>query len=250
MSFLNGPGGRLHVQTLGAGAPVVMLHGLLLGSLASWYFTAAPALSRRHQVTLFDLRGHGRSDPATEGYDTDTLVDDLEAVTAGLGGALTLVGHSYGGVVALKFALRHPRRVARLALVEVPLPPGAAGDVEQFLARDTDELLGILPNAVKRSLDGGGRTAVRFLRRLQFLATETTLLDDLAAETDIADARLASLTCPALLLYGDRSPCRPVGDRLAAVLPNAELAVLEGGHELHLDAAGEVTRRLVGFCGG
>ena len=63
-----------HVQELGSGPPVVMLHGLLVGSLASWYFTAAPALASRHRVRMYDLRGHGRSAPARTGYDLELQI--------------------------------------------------------------------------------------------------------------------------------------------------------------------------------
>ena len=70
-----------HVQDLGRGegtrararTPVVMLHGLLVGSLASWYFTSAPVLAEARRVRLFDLRGHGKSGRATSGYDVPTM---------------------------------------------------------------------------------------------------------------------------------------------------------------------------------
>ncbi|MEJ8566331.1 alpha/beta fold hydrolase [Elongatibacter sediminis] len=248
MPYLNAPGVRLHVQELGAGPPVVMLHGLLLGSLAAWYFTAAPVLARESRVVLYDLRGHGRSERVGGGYDSDTQVGDLEAVTAELDTPLTLVGHSFGALVALKFALRHPRRVARLALVELPLPPGSAGDIDGFLARSPEEALDALPEAVLKSAQGGGRAARRLLEHLDFLASRSTLLADLAAEPDIPDAVLAGLHCPVLLAYGKDSACRPVGERLAGVLPDARLAVLEGGHYLHLDATEALTDLLRDFC--
>ena len=80
MSFTTANGVRLHTTALGAGPPVVMLHGLLIGSLASWYFTAAPALARTHAVQLYDLRGHGLSDRPVDGYDTATMAADLAAL--------------------------------------------------------------------------------------------------------------------------------------------------------------------------
>ncbi|MGH7285457.1 MAG: alpha/beta fold hydrolase, partial [Polyangiaceae bacterium] len=60
MSLETRNGVALHVQRLGEnGSPVVMLHGLFVGSMASWYFTAAPALAEKHRVLLYDLRGNG-----------------------------------------------------------------------------------------------------------------------------------------------------------------------------------------------
>ena len=103
---------------------VVMLHGLLIGSLASWYFTAAPALAKRHRVMLYDLRGHGRSERVASGYDLVTQTGDLQELADRFDDRpIDLVGHSYGGLIALRFALDHPGRVRRLVLVEAPLPP-------------------------------------------------------------------------------------------------------------------------------
>src|SRR5512147_3219033 len=119
-----------------------MLHGLIVGSLAGWYFGPAGRLAQRHRVLLHDLRGHGRSDRTASGYDTHTLAGDLEALLDLAGdGPVTLVGHSYGALVALRFALRWPERVARLALVEAPLPPSRAGELLAFVKRPPAEMI-------------------------------------------------------------------------------------------------------------
>lgn len=81
MSFEIRNGVTLHIERLGeTGSPVVMLHGLFVGSMASWYFTAAPALAESNRVLLYDLRGHGKSERARSGYDVRTMTADLEAV--------------------------------------------------------------------------------------------------------------------------------------------------------------------------
>ena len=112
-----------------------MLHGLLTGSMATWYFTAAPTLAETHSVHLFDLRGHGRSERVSSGYDTRTMGADLEALVSLNGETpIDLVGHSYGALVALHFTLKYPDRVRRLALVELPLPPRASKKCRPFFA--------------------------------------------------------------------------------------------------------------------
>ena len=243
-------GVALHVQELGAGPPVVMVHGLLVGSLASWYFTAAPALARRHRVRLYDLRGHGRSAPAASGYDVATLAADLAAVAADLDGPLDVVGHSWGALVALRFAIDHPARVRRIAVVEAPLPPSQASQLAGFLEGATrpEDLLAALPAPLRDAVAGGKRQAARLLRSLATLAFDSTLLADLRAQPDFTDAELRSIGAPLLAIYGDRSACRPAGDRLAAL--GATLRVLPGGHYLHLDAAAALTAALDGFLDG
>jgi pimeloyl-ACP methyl ester carboxylesterase len=252
-----------HVQELGSGPPVVMLHGLLVGSLASWYFTAAPALAQRHRVRLYDLRGHGRSAPARTGYDLRTMAGDLAALTGDLGpDPFDLVGHSWGALVALRFALDQPARVRRLVLVEAPLPPSRAGQLADFLGaggsaeniadgRDLPgRILDALPTALRDGVASGRRQAQRLLASLRFLVFETSLLADLDAEPDVTDDELAGLRCPVLCAYGDRSACRPAGARLARALPNARLVVLPGGHYLHLDARAALTATIEAHLDG
>jgi pimeloyl-ACP methyl ester carboxylesterase len=252
-------GVTFHVQRLGAawpaGAgdapPVVMIHGLLLGTLASWYFTAAPALARRHHVFLYDLRGHGKSERVTTGYDVRTMTRDLFALTADYRPTpMILVGHSYGALVALRFALDHPDRVARLALAEAPLPPSRFDEWSAFLAQDPRAMVEALPESLRGIVARGGRQISRLVESLTFLTARTSLLSELHAEPDVGDAELARLRCPVLCAYGERSPCRSVGERLAQVVPDARLAVLAGGHYLHLDAPAALTDRLLELARG
>jgi pimeloyl-ACP methyl ester carboxylesterase len=226
MPLVRQRGLTFHVQSLGsAGPPVVMLHGLLVGSMTTWYFGAAPRLAEKHRVLLYDLRGHGKSERPATGYGLGEMAADLDALLELHFGAepAILAGHSWGALTALRFALRRPERVARLVLVEAPLPPSQLAELAAFVR---------LPPA-------------QMARQLVGLAAETTALKDLAAEADIPDDALARLAAPTLLVYGDRSSCRPTGDRLLDVLPHARLRVLQGGHFLPTDAGPALTSALV-----
>jgi pimeloyl-ACP methyl ester carboxylesterase len=241
----------LNVFELGQGPRVAMLHGLLVGSSASWYFTSAPTLARDHRVLLYDLRGHGRSSRAASGYDTATLGADLLALLEALDWRepVSLVGHSYGALTALHFALAHPQRVARLALVEAPLPPSSLPDLQAFFELKADKMAEALPMVMRHFLDRRGRQAEKLLRSLYHLSFETTLLDDVRKEKDLPDQALAPLK-DTLLVYGESSSCRGVGERLAKVIPRAKLALLPGGHNLHLEATDALTRTLSEYLSG
>jgi len=248
MPMISANGITMHVQELGEGPPVVMIHGLLIGSLASWYFTAAPPLSKHHRVRVYDLRGHGRSERAKTGYDTRSLARDLAAVVADLG-PVDVVGHSWGALVALRFALEQPASVRRLAIVEAPLPPSSAVEMTSFLDSTPDRWLEALPPQLREAAAGGRRQASRLVDSLRFLILETSLLADLRNEPDLDDAELEALRVPVLLVYGDRSSCLPAGQRLVTKIEGARLAVLPGGHYIHLDARGELTRELEAHLG-
>jgi pimeloyl-ACP methyl ester carboxylesterase len=99
--------------------PFVLLHGFT-GSRDD-FREHVPALARLGRTILYDHRGHGEAtstgDAAT--YTFEQLVDDLRALLDGLGvRRCDLLGHSMGGMVALRFALEHPERIASLALMD------------------------------------------------------------------------------------------------------------------------------------
>jgi pimeloyl-ACP methyl ester carboxylesterase len=252
MPIANRNGVAFHLLELGEnGPPVVMLHGLLVGSLATWYFTTAPALARSHRVLLYDLRGHGKTERTRTGYDLATMQADLGALIDGFTTEpVTLVGHSYGAVVALRYALANPERVAKLALVEAPLPPSNLAELDSFLGRSPEAMAESLPDALRDALGRRGRQAAKLVDSLRFLATESSLFADLAKALDIDDATLATLRCPLLTVYGTHSSCLPVGRRLARVLPRARSVELDGGHFLPIEAPGPLTAAIVEFVDG
>jgi pimeloyl-ACP methyl ester carboxylesterase len=241
-------GVELHVQTLGAGPCVAMVHGLMLGSMATWYFSAAAALRDRCRVVLYDLRGHGKSERATSGYDLGTQLGDLHAVLDHAGAAETaLVGHSYGGLIALHYALAHPERVRQLVLVDVPLPAARMAGFHDDAAPDPDALLAMLPAPLRAAVLGGRRQAVKLVSNLAFLYAQTTLIADVRAAGDVADDALATLSCPTLCIVGRDSDCLPAGERIARLAPDARLALVPGGHQVPLEAADAMTRLISEF---
>src|SRR5947209_5471998 len=115
MPFVKLNGLRFHYQQTGAGPDVVLIHGLT-GDLSIWLLSRAmQELGQTHRVTAYDLRGHGYSDAPPTGYTSAHHADDLLGLMDGLGiGIATLVGHSFGGVIAAHASVLAPDRVHSL----------------------------------------------------------------------------------------------------------------------------------------
>jgi esterase len=123
---------------------VLLLHGFLgsrrnVASLATGLAGRDPSLS----VFALDLTGHGDSPPLPDGSDTGTIADDVLATARALDlqPPLRLVGHSLGGRVALRAALREPSAIAHITLLDITpskLKPGETARVVDALLRAPD----------------------------------------------------------------------------------------------------------------
>ena len=101
----------------GSGQAVVLLHGL--ASNCRIWDLVAPILSRQIRTLALDQRGHGRSFKPDTGYDFSTVVSDLDGFMSAVGiENSVLVGHSWGGDVALEYAVAHPGKAKGLCFVD------------------------------------------------------------------------------------------------------------------------------------
>ena len=97
--------------------PILALHGL--ASSANWYERLAARLSSRHRIVAPDQRGHGQTTQAPSGYDWQTLASDAIRVLDHLGiENAAVLGHSWGGNVAINVAARFPERVSKLVMID------------------------------------------------------------------------------------------------------------------------------------
>lgn len=116
-------GTKLHVKDMGAGEPVVLIHGWPLTGDMFEYQTLA-LLEAGYRVITYDRRGFGQSGHPATGYDYDTFADDLAAVLDRTGAErVNLVGFSMGGGEIARYLSRHgSAKVARAVLIGAVVP--------------------------------------------------------------------------------------------------------------------------------
>jgi pimeloyl-ACP methyl ester carboxylesterase len=260
-AFVNGV--RLAYQQLGAGPALVLVHGLA-ANRAFWYLGAAQAFKAAFQVTLYDLRGHGLSEIAPTGYTPREMADDLGGLLDHLGiEQAVLIGHSYGGVVALHYAAQHPERVVGLVVADSRVntlqPVQRLGD-SPYLSRferavidasgadwsqETQVGIRFLEEVAQprhRELRmqagswvpfGGPRGSEREAERWLELLSGTTARRDFCAPVDLTPAQLRRVATRVLLVYGERSRCLPSCVGLASLLGQAKTVIVPGAGHFH-----------------
>lgn len=130
--FVEANGIRQHVVIGGDGPPLLLVHGWPQNWYA-WRFLM-PTLARNYTVIAPDQRGIGLSEKTQGGYDAGTLADDLAALMTKLGHErFAVVGHDTGYIIGYALAADHRDRVDRLAVAEIPGPPGVGDDPSLWL---------------------------------------------------------------------------------------------------------------------
>lgn len=120
----------LHSETLGdAPGTIVFLHGI--GGTSRYWKTRVLPLASSYCLILIDLLGYGQSPKPWTKYTVDRHVEELYQVLCEHE-SLTIVGHSFGAIIALAFAARYPHLVKRLVLISLPYFGDKAGAFRYF----------------------------------------------------------------------------------------------------------------------
>lgn len=262
--FLDIQGAPLYYEETAQGDPLLLLHAGIADS--RMWDDQVLAFAQRYRVIRFDLRGFGRSSiPAGSfaSYKDPALLLDALAIERA-----HVIGVSFGGKVALDFALAYPEKVTSLALV-APSVDGhkAPPEVQQF--NEEEEALlekGDLEGATELNLrmwvDGPRRSPQQVdpsvrqrIREMQYHAF-TIPIPETAEDiplTPPAIMRLTELRMPTLLIVGDHDiPDKiELTKQLAAEIPQAQLAIIPGvAHVPNMEKPQEFNRIVLDFLAG
>jgi proline iminopeptidase len=260
---------ELFVRRVGAGPPAVVLHGGP-GAHHDYLLPGFDALAEGRELVYYDQRGGGRSPVARDvAVGWTEQVEDLEALRAAWGfDRLTLAGYSWGGLLALLYALAHPGRVERLALVS-PAPSWRAAR-ERFEAAFARRNLDPAFQEARRELRECGlreRDPAAYQRRIFELSVAPYFFDP-ARATELTPFRITGRTqqevwaslgdydlrprlpelrgVPSLVVHGEEDPIPIEVARTTAELIGAAFhPVPRCGHVPYVEAFEEF-RRVVG----
>ncbi|HEV2115917.1 MAG TPA: proline iminopeptidase-family hydrolase [Terriglobales bacterium] len=158
--FVDANGVFIYYMEIGRGAPLMIVHGGP-GASHDYFLPYLLPLARHNRLVFIDERGSGRSQKLEDpkGYTVENMVEDVEAVRQALGlGKMSLLGHSYGGVLAQAYALQHQRNLSHLILASTFSSTSAMNQVfERMKANMAPELRDRINNLEKQGLFGHGR---------------------------------------------------------------------------------------------
>ena len=274
MAYIPIRGISLYVNVIGQGDPLVLMHGGPGADHTSMY--PFKRCAHRFRLVFYDHRCNGRSDGAEVSSMTwENLTSDAESLRQTLGfESWSLLGHSFGGMVALEYALRFPRRLSRLILLDT------CGDIRwaQINAPKELERRGYSPSTVslaQRFFNGQiapnemipallkfGSAYYHNLSPVQFAKVIFTGLQartrpeaqifgfgSLLKGWSVMD-QLEQIDVPTLVMagrYDFQFPPKHQGE-LAAGIPGSQLEIIErAGHNAHFERTDEVIQRIETF---
>ena len=260
---------KLYVKDWGTGRPVILLHGWPL-SADSWDDQAMAIAQSGFRAIAYDRRGFGRSEQPWEGYNYDTLADDLAAVIKETGAVdATIVGFSMGGGEVARYMSRHGgQNVIQAGLVSSVVPymlktpdnpqgtdqavfdkmaKGMKQDRAHFFAGFFKDFYG-----VDFALAPPSQELLEWSRSVSMQASLKATLDcaEAFATTDFRPD-LPSFSVPTLIIHGTKDQTVPIdasGRAAAKGIAQAQLIEYEGApHGLFATRKAQFTQDLLSF---
>jgi pimeloyl-ACP methyl ester carboxylesterase len=241
-SYVSRPGGRIGYDVAGDGSLVILVPGM--GDLRAGYRFLAPALrAAGYRVACTDLRGHGDSDATFTSYGDEETAGDVIALIEVLGGPAVVVGNSMGAGAAVLAAAGRPGLVSGLVLVAPFVRNGKTSTMQRLVLRwaMAPPWAAISWKSYLPKLYAGQRPAdfseyrdevIASMRRPGYAKAFSSTIT--RASHDSAEARLAAVTAPTVVVMGEQDPDFPdpraEADWIARALRAQVVMVPEAGH--------------------
>lgn len=249
--------GLIHYEVFGRGKPLILLHGWL-GSWRYWMPTME-ALADSYRTYALDFWGFGDSDKPGECYRVNDYVGLVEEFMEGLGvSQCALIGHSLGGVVALRVALERPQWVEKLVLVDTPIQGAGLSTSLKMVRNPLSRLLARPRTLIRLWMRALKRVSAAWTEMYEEILEDTVKLDHAAVQQTVEDmldldmgSRLERLYTHTLVVYGERDEfVDPAQARFFSdgAVATAQVFVLDGcRHFPFLDEPSKFNRLLKEF---
>ncbi len=261
---------EIYYEDRGTGKPVLLIHGWPLNG-ASWERQTAALLAAGYRVITYDRRGFGRSSQPSTGYDYDTLAGDTSKLIDALDlHDVALVGFSMGGGEVARYFGKYNEaaRVSKAVFMASIAPalrhsgdnpegvdPAIFEGIKQGIEADRFAFLeAFLKNFFNKKLVGGtdiSDAAIHANFNVGAASSYHAFLNCVDAWLEDFRGDIAMIRVPTLVIHGDSDQILPIeatGKRTAALIPGAQLHVVEGGpHGLNWTHATEVNKALLTF---
>ncbi len=274
--YLDVNGTTLFYKTMGSGDPIVVLHGGP-GFDHRQFLPYIWELASQHKVILYDQRGTGLSSGPidADSISIDSFIKDIEGIREAFEiEDMNLLGHSWGGILAMHYSIRHPEKLKSLILCSTAASAQSFGEMRTNYENDRAPGEGEILQEMYSSpafQDGDPQTIEAFWRlyfkpyfvdqtlveKMDLHFTENTIKysNDVAGfifqsigEFDLHED-LKAVQCPTLIIHGDSDPM-PVtyAERLHESVTGSELVIAkDSGHWLFVDATETFTTSILEF---
>jgi pimeloyl-ACP methyl ester carboxylesterase len=218
---------KIYYEIYGSGKPIVLLHGGLYGDISE-YRRLIPPLSKHFQVIAIDTRGHSKSEIGHQPYTYSLLAEDAYSVIREVTkDSVIVVGFSVGSMMAITLTVNHPELIKKLVFVSGQLAsnlnsPESVAQIKQMTGETIEKQDPGFVQARKKLMPEPQRWNDFF----------EYFKNSMVIETVFKPEQLKAVTCPVLIIGGDRDGIT-VEDMVATyrLLPNSSLAIIpNAGH--------------------
>ena len=203
---------KLYYREKGSGKPLILLHGN--GESGEYFVNQIDYFSKQYRVIAVDTRGHGQSPRGEAPFSIRQFADDLRDFMDELGlEKADILGFSDGGNIALVFAIRYIERVDRLIV-----------DGANLNTR------GVRPR-MQLPIELGWRMVCRAAKKSEEARRKAEMMNLMVNDPNVPQEELKKITVPTLVMAGTKDMIKDAHTRrIAQLLPDAELIIMEGDH--------------------
>lgn len=274
--FKNINGVELYYKTMGSGQPLVIVHGGP-GLDHSYFLPQMAELAKHYKLIFYDQRASGKSRGTFDSTNMalGNFIEDLEEIRKAFGlEKMNLLAHSWGGLIAMKYAIKYPNRLHSLILVNSVSASSAYRQAAALATRQRttrQDSLDRVEVIQSKELRKGNPEAIEKLMRIAFRATfyNRSLADSLtlafnqnyltnsrlfwylgndAIQYDL-HSQLSTVQCPTLIIHGDADTLPfEAAQKIQESITGAQLVVLKNcGHFPYIEAPQELFKAITDF---